>query len=170
MIRKLSIIAAAASVLVLAGCATNADYTNYANAQQAIAVAKYTADAAKYTAMASIANSATGDASAKVAGMMALALAGNGGAQGAPDTSFNAPVSGTETALRWAQILVPSTIQGFGIYSNTKLGLAQSENSYRLGVSTNNTFAEMAGKIQAPVVVVPAVADTNYSVASPTAP
>lgn len=131
-----------ALALTLTGCASG-DYALYAKAQSDVEVARHNADAAKYAAMASIAQS--GDQSAKVAAVMALAM-GQGSA--APQSTMQAPQA--STALQWAQVLVPGLTQVAGIAANMRVGLAQSDNSAKLGISTNEAFVGMAGKIQAP--------------------
>ena len=79
---RLALVGLAAASLALSGCAT-ADYQHYAQAQAAMAQAKSTADQARYTALARIAES--GDAVARVAAVMSLAGIGEGTRQ-APAT------------------------------------------------------------------------------------
>jgi len=130
------------SLLVLAGCASP-EYAQYSKAQTDIAVARHTADAAKYKAMADIA--AQGDSSAKVAAVMAMALSGNtNGAQ----TAIQAPQA--SSALQWASILVPGLTQVAGMRYNYLSQQTASNNATALGISTNTTFAGISGKIQAP--------------------
>jgi hypothetical protein len=130
---------------LLGGCAT-ADYQHYAQAQAAMAQAKSTADQARYTALARIAES--GDSVARVAAVMSLAGLGEGARQ-AP-ASVAAPVAPGTTALQWASILVPGVTQAWGISQQVKLGMRQSDNSTAVAVSTNNAFVGMASQIQAP--------------------
>jgi hypothetical protein len=148
------------SLLVLAGCA-NPEYAQYSKAQTDIAIARHTADAAKYKAMADIA--AQGDSSAKVAAVMAMALGGN---TNSAQTSIQAPQA--SAALQWASILVPSLTQVAGMRYNYLSTQTQSNNAAAVAISTNGTFAsmgnsigsagvagntalaDMAGKIQAP--------------------
>jgi len=130
------------SLLVLAGCASP-EYAQYSKAQTDIAVARHTADAAKYKAMADIA--AQGDSSAKVAAVMAMALGSNtNGAQ----TAIQAPQA--NAALQWASILVPGLTQVAGMRYNYLSQQTASNNATALGISTNTTFAGISGKIQAP--------------------
>lgn len=131
--------------LALTGCATQ-DYQHYAQAQMAMAQAKSTADQARYTALARIAES--GDSVARVAAVMSLAGLGEGARQ-APST-VAAPTAPGSTALQWASILVPGVTQAWGISQQVKLGMRQSDNSTALGMSTNAAFVGMAGQIQAP--------------------
>jgi len=146
-----------ASLLVLAGCA-NTEYSQYVEAQSKIeaqiatvksneAVARYNAEAAKYKAMADIA--ASGTESAKVAAVMALALGGqqNSAPVTAPRTQLQAPPP--NQALAWASVLVPSTVQLFGIAANARVAMSQSDNARDVALSTNNTFAGMGNSIQA---------------------
>jgi hypothetical protein len=142
--------------LALAGCATD-DYQHYAQAQMAMAQAKSTADQARYTALARIAE--TGDSVARVAAVMSLAGLGDGARQ-AP-SSVAAPVSPGSTALQWASILVPGVTQAYMISSNVKLGMRQSDNQTALGLgqsrdqaatsaATFGAITTISSQIQAP--------------------
>ena len=137
LLRSILILAA----LVLAGCASP-DYAQYSKAQTDIATARHSADAARYRALSDIA--ATGDSSAKVAAVMALAL----GANTAQQPVIQAPQP--NQALQWAQILVPGLTQVAGMRYNYLSQQVQSNNATTLGLSTNNAFVGLAGKIQAP--------------------
>jgi len=128
--------------LFISGCASQ-DYALYAKAQGDVDIARHNADAEKYKAMASIASS--GDQSAKVAAVMALAL---GQASTGQQPAMQAPQA--STALQWAQVLVPGLTQIVGVTANMRLGMAQSDNGAKIAVSTNDTFGAIAGKIQAP--------------------
>lgn len=130
------------AMLVLTGCAST-DYAQYSKAQTDIATARHNADAEKYKAFAAIAQQ--GDATAKVAAVMAMAM-GQGGS-GAPNT-LQAPQ--TNEALQWASILVPGLTQVMGMRYNYLSAQTQSNNATALGISTNGTFSDIAGKIQAP--------------------
>ena len=137
LLRSILILAA----LVLAGCASP-DYEQYSRARTDIATARHQADAARYRALSDIA--ATGDSSAKVAAVMALAMGGNTSQQ----PVIQAPQP--NQALQWAQILVPGLTQVAGMRFNYLSQQAQSNNATTLGLSTNNAFVGLAGKIQAP--------------------
>ena len=127
--------------LALTGCAST-EYGQYSKAQTDIATARHAADAAKYKAMSDIA--ASGDSSAKVAAVMAMALGGNSGVQ----TTIQAPQA--SQALQWASILVPGLTQVAGMRYSYMSQQTSSNNATALGISTNATFAGIAGKIQAP--------------------
>lgn len=129
------------AAVALTGCAST-EYAQYSKAQTDIATARHAADAAKYKAMSDIA--ASGDSSAKVAAVMAMAMGGNSGAQ----NTFQAPQA--SQALQWASILVPGLTQVAGMRYNFMSQQTQSNNATALGISTNSTFAGIAGKIQAP--------------------
>lgn len=137
----MKVIATLAIATLLTGCATG-EYAQYSKAQTDIAVARHAADAAKYKAMSDIA--ASGDSSAKVAAVMALAL----GAGAQQTTQIAAPQP--NQALQWASILVPGLTQVAGMRYNYLSQQTQSNNSTTLGLSTNNAFVGLAGKIQAP--------------------
>jgi len=74
---------------------------------------------------------------------MAMALGSNSGVQ----NTIQAPQR--SDALQWASILVPGLTQVAGMRYNYLSTVTQSNNSTALGVSTNATFANIAGKIQA---------------------
>lgn len=164
MIRRLSITATIlTTALILGGCASTTEYGTYAQGQAHIETARYAAEAAKYKAMADIA--ASGDATAKVAAMFALAMGGNGpgaGGHGA-STQLKAPEAPGQSILQWASVLVPALTQGYGIYSNTKLGMTNSNNAARIAESTNSTFLGIAGKIQSPAANVTTTTTTTLS-------
>lgn len=127
--------------LTLTGCASN-DYAQYSKAQTDIATARHAADAAKYKAMSDIA--ASGDSGAKIAAVMAMALGGNSGVQ----TTIQAPQA--SQALQWASVLVPGLTSVMGMRYNYLSTVTQSNNAAATAISTNSTFAGIAGKIQAP--------------------
>ena len=125
---------ALAFAVALAGCASP-DYSQYAKSAEASSVARS-------QALAEIAKS--GDSSAKVAAVMALALGQGSGGQ----NTIQAPQA--SQALQWASILVPGLTQVAGMRYNYLSQQTQSNNATALGISTNSTFAGIAGKIQAP--------------------
>lgn len=127
--------------LALTGCASQ-DYAQYSKAQTDIATARHAADAAKYKAMSDIA--ASGDSGAKIAAVMAMAMGQAGGAQ----NTIQAPQA--SQALQWASILVPGLTQVAGMRYSFMSQQTASNNATALGISTNTTFAGIAGKIQAP--------------------
>lgn len=141
--------------LALTGCAS--EYKLYADAAAKVETARYNADAAKYKAMADIA--AQGDASAKVAAVMAIALGGQQGAAQGPQ--LRPPEHPTGTLLQWAQVLVNPMTQMYGAYSSRRLGETQANYSFQGLKSTNDTFGLIASKIQAPVVQGPNVTTTT---------
>ena len=138
--------------LALAGCSTN-DYAQYSKAQTDIATARHAADAAKYKAMSDIV--ASGDSASKVAAVMAMALGQGGGVQ----NTIQAPQA--SQALQWASILVPGLTQVMGMRYNYLSQQTQSNNATALGISTNATFAGIAGRIQAPAANITTNTDRN---------
>lgn len=138
------IIFASILAISLTGCAST-DYKLYAEAVSDIEVAKHNAEAEKYKAMAAIV--ATGSDAAKVAAVMSMTLSGQNQSQG---INLRAPESTGDTLLKWAGIVVPSVMQGYGIHASTQLGMKQSDNNVLVTQSTNNAFVGMASKIQAP--------------------
>lgn len=134
---------AVAVLAALAGCASPEMYRQYADGQAKIEVAKYTAQAEKYKAIAQIAG--TGDSTAKVAAVVAMAMGDMGG--GSAGTGGSAqlapPKDPSETALQWASILVPATVQGFGIKANRDVAIRQSDNSTTLGIRQSDNAASV---------------------------
>lgn len=151
-----------AVALALTGCAS--DYKLYADATAKSEIARHNADAAKYKAMADIA--AQGDASAKVAAVMAIALGDRQGA--AQGTQLRPPEHATGTLLQWAQVLVNPLTQMYGAYSARRMGEAQANYSFQGLKSTNDTFGLIASKIQAPGVPAPNVTTTTNTTTTTT--
>lgn len=141
MFKKVTV--AVAVLAALAGCASPETYRQYADGQAKIEVAKYTAQAEKYKAIAQIAG--TGDSTAKVAAVVAMAMGDMGG--GSAGTGGSAqlapPKDPSETALQWASILVPATVQGFGIKANRDVAIRQSDNSTVLGIRQSDNAASV---------------------------
>jgi hypothetical protein len=141
---------AISAISVLAGCATSEEYLAYAKTQEAIALQRAAAETARYNALAEIARSS--DTTAKVAAVMSLNGFGNTSQQ--PQTAMVAPASNSETALRWLGLLLPSVVQGYGIYQNGKVAITQSNNSAAIALkqsdndvlktqSTNGAFVDI---------------------------
>jgi hypothetical protein len=133
--------------LALSACATQ-DYKAYADAQANVATARANADTARYNALSRIAEG--GDATSKIAAVMALALGTQGASQ---PTQIAAPPQ--NEALQWASILVPSVTNIAGMAFNARVAMANADNNARVSESTNAAFLGIAAKIQAPVTVVP---------------
>lgn len=129
-------------ITTLMGCAST-EYAQYSKAQVEIATAKHNADTAKYNAFAAIAQQ--GDATAKVAAVMAMALGSN-------STGVQSDVQAPQPnqALQWASILVPSITQVAGMRYNYLSQQTASNNATALGLSTNSAFVGLASRIQAP--------------------
>lgn len=132
---KISVLFAA---LALSGCATQ-EYALYAETQRAIAESKSRADIARYSAIAEIARGS--DSSAKVAAVMSLTL--SNGSQAA-SSNVSAPMSSSETALRWASVLIPSVVQGYGLFQNARVAMNSSDNAAAVSMNTNGTFASIS--------------------------
>jgi len=139
-----------AAALVLTGCSTAGDYYKSVDASNAhnvsLAKAHAEAEAIRYQALMRIAES--GDATAKVAATMALALGAN---TRQAQAAVAQPVP--SEALQWASILVPGVTQGLGIYYNTRANINANNNATALGINTNQMFGQFASEINAPVVV-----------------
>lgn len=139
---KLIKLTAVVGLLFLTGCAST-EYAQYSKAQTDIATAKHQADAEKYKAFAAIASQ--GDATAKVAAVMAMAF---GSGTTPSQSAIQAPQP--NQALQWASILVPGLTQVAGMRYNYLSQQTASNNATQLGLSTNNAFVGLAAKIQAP--------------------
>jgi hypothetical protein len=150
MIKTISI---AVIALSLTGCAST-EYVQYAKTQEAIAVSRGNADAARYKALSDIA--ASGDSSAKVAAVMALALGQNNTSQ---NTQVAAPAP--NQALQWASILVPGLTQVYGIRANADVAMRSSDNARATSIATTAGFVGIAGQIQAPVANVSTVTNND---------
>lgn len=140
------ILAAGIAVLVLVGCASHGDYfasVDAANARQVeMARAQSEADAVRYQALMRIAES--GDATAKVAAAMALAL----GAQSRAAPMI-APQMPQNEALQWASILVPGVTQLGLAHFSAQTAINASNNARDLGLSANSTMLGLGQGIQA---------------------
>ena len=152
---KLLTIAIAA--FILTGCATNAEYTAYVEAHKARA----SAETARFNALQAIASK--GDTTAAVAAAMALSQAG-----GSNQTPIAAPVSASESALRWASILSPVITQGYIAHQNARVSIAHSNNAAATAASTNAAFVGIAGQIQAPGATTTNINSFNDSTSVPT--
>ena len=138
------------AAVMAAGCSTAGDYYKSVDSSNARNVemirAQAVADVARYNALAQIA--ASGDATAKVAATMALAL----GQNSRPTQAAVAQPMQNE-ALQWASILVPGVTQGMSIYYGAQQNMNASNNATALGMNTNATFGQFATEINNPVVV-----------------
>ncbi len=116
--------------------------------------------------MAAIA--ATGDAAAKVAAVMSMAL----GQPGQQQQQIAPPKSAADTTLQAIATILPSIAQIYGINRQVALGMEQvrgnvaiqqavSNASVMTARSTNDTFASIAGKIQAPAANVTTTTTTS---------
>ena len=135
--------------LLLAGCATN--YDAYVEANVKVAEARAKAETEKYKAMAAIASS--GDAAAKVAAVMSMAL---GQPNQQAQQQIAPPRSPADTTLQAIATILPSIAQIYGINRQVALGMeqvrgnvaiqqAQSNASIANTASTNNAFSSIAG-------------------------
>jgi len=124
-------------VLALVGCAST-DYTKYSETQVAIARYKAESEKARYAVLTEIVKK--GDPTASVAAVMSMQM-GMGTPQ---EQRLEAPRSSGDDMLKWASLLVPTAVQGFGIYANARVATTQSNNATTTALSTNSTFASIA--------------------------
>lgn len=146
--------------VALTGCSTK-QYEAYAKAQGDIAKANADAQTERYKALSKVAESGTD--TARVAAVVALAIGGNSQSQQTQQVA--APQN---EALQWASILAPTLTNIASMAVNAKVAAHSADNAARVAESTNATFAAIAGKIQAPVTVVPQA--VNQVVAAPVLP
>ena len=125
-------------VLALVGCAST-DYTKYSETQVAIARYKAESEKARYAVLAEIVKK--GDPTASVAAVMSMQFGMGGNSQ---EQRLEAPRSSGDDMLKWASLLVPTAVQGFGIYANARVATTQSNNATTTALSTNSTFASIA--------------------------
>ena len=140
------------AALSLTGCATN--YDDYAKAQTDIATAQSAAETARLVALARIAE--TGDASAKIGAVMALAFSGQ-----RPTTQLQAP---SDPALEWARILVPGLTNLAGIVVNAQVTKHSSDNAVRMQEVNMGAVKDVAVKgidaaAKDPVIVEPVIVE-----------
>lgn len=165
MKRILTAIAAVAA-LFLAGCATN--YDAYAKSQSEIATAQSTAETTRLMALARIAE--TGDASAKIGAVMALAFSGQRGAV----TQLQAP---TDPVLEWVRALAGPLTNVWGIVESNRTARHSSDNAVKTHESTMGTIGniavtgmEAAGKVVFPPVYTVPMGSAPASQDDPVAP
>jgi len=125
------------AVLSLVGCAST-DYTKYSETQVAIARYKAEAEKARYAVLTEIVKK--GDPTASVAAVMSMQM----GMNAPQEQRLEAPRNSGDDALKWASLLIPTAVQGFGIYANAKVATTQSNNATTTALSTNSTFASIA--------------------------
>jgi hypothetical protein len=143
-----SILAGAIGVLALTGCATGtSDYQRYAEAQEAIAVARAEAETAKYKALETIA--LKGDAGASAVAAMGIAM---GTSAGSRDPQMLQPRSTTDKLLPWASLLVPSLTQFYSIQKNAEISIVNSNNSLSAQKSNNGMIVDLVQGRIPPVI------------------
>jgi len=127
-------------VLTLAACSSKNDVVMNYDYQVAVAET----EKARMEAIKEIARQ--GDTGAVAAAMMM---------QGQGSKSHAAPRSGGDSALAWAQVLVPATVQSAGIAvnglvartqsnNNKDVAIVNSDNTTAVAVDTNSTMATIA--------------------------
>ena len=144
--------------LALAACSNEHDVAMNASYQRSVA----SAEMARMDAIKEIAKQ--GPTGAVAAAMIM---------QNQGKTNHAAPRSGGDTALAWAQVLVPATVQSAGIAvdglvartqsnNNKDVGIVNSNNNTAVAVDTNSTMESIAGvTIVKPEVVTSTTTTTN---------
>jgi hypothetical protein len=146
--------------VTLTGCATTLD-PNYAlqlesyrltiSAQQSVEIAKANAEAARYAAMAAIAERA--DAQTKSMALFALALSGRGESAARPvEVQLpRIPETQEDRALKWASVFAGPTTALVTSYFGYQLGKTQSNNQ---AATTQSSYAALVSMkpVQPPFV------------------
>lgn len=159
---KIKAIAIMGVALLVAGCAgSSAEYyaaVQHANEQRAkVELAKAEAEMARMEALKSFAYS--DDPGARSAAVMGITFAGNqgGGQQQGADgmTQPRQPESNSDTALRWASVLLPSLTNIYGINRNAAVNMQRIEADRQLSIHDNETmlgFGRLTAGKEAPIV------------------
>lgn len=142
-------------LLALVGCATS--YDKYLSAQEAIATAQASADAERYKAMAAIASG--GDATARVAAVMAMQQAG----QARATTALAPPVSTFDRALQVLGIALPVWAQIDNSRNMRILGTEQAWAQRDEHAATMGAIGTLGSMIQAPAANIVTNTSTNTS-------
>lgn len=161
--RYRSFMVIAGSSFLLIGCAsTSSEYYSsiqHANEQRAkVEIARAEAELERVKALQSFAYS--DDGSSSTAAVMALALTGSdsSSSRGADQSSMVAPrqpESRSDTALRWASVLVPSLTNIYGINRNAAVNMQRIEADRQLSIHNNETmlgFGRLTAGQEAPIV------------------
>lgn len=139
------------TLALLTGCANYGDYYKSVEASNAAMVsavrAQAEADAVRFNVLMRIAES--GDATAKVAATMALALGGQRPAQ-APAVAAQPQ----NEALQWASVVVPGVTQGLMGYYSMRTNMRSSDNAVLQSLSSDQVMLGMGNLIGQPPVVV----------------
>lgn len=159
--RSFMIIAGLSFLLV--GCAsTSSEYyssVQRANEQRAkVEIARAEAELERVKALRSFAYS--DDGSSSTAAVMALALTGSdsSSSRGSKQSDMVAPrqpESKSDTALRWASVLVPSLTHLYGINRNAAVNMQRIEADRQLSIHDNETmlgFGRLTAGQEAPIV------------------
>ena len=128
-----------ALALLVSGCATNKEYAAYLAAQQSIAVQNTAATAAKATAIEK--SMATGDATAKAVGMMALMMM--------QTPTVNVALPPQSEWLEAAKVFLPPLAYLGGTYIATDAAKFSAQMSRDVAMSTNSAFVGMGNQIAA---------------------
>ena len=126
------------AALMLGGCASDAQYKAYADAQSAAAQA----DASVLIAIA--------NKSSEGAVAAAFAQAKGGASQ---SSALRAPESAGDVIYKFVAAVAGPAAQIYGIIANKELGLRQSDNGALIARSTNDTMTGIAKQIQAPITI-----------------
>ncbi len=131
-----------ATIILLTGCASQAEYyaaIERANlAQVEASKARSAAEADRIAALSEMA--ASGDESARIAAVMGIAMM-NRSSQN--ETKIIEPRQQTSEALKWAQVLVPFAGLGLQAHYGYQLGKVQSDNNAQVAISGQEAYTEL---------------------------
>lgn len=148
MLKRLGVLLA--SLLLLSGCTAGNNYALYSKVKEREVTSKEEVEKAKYAALEAIASQ--GDTTATVAAIIAMQVQGSGGT--GSQVRMAAPVSNSDRALQWAQIITPALIPALSnAYSvNQQSGVSKANIKYgtEATIATNEAFVKMSDNIQAP--------------------
>jgi hypothetical protein len=150
---KLSLILLAA--LLATACTTTEVQQSYYETEQRVRIAEAEALKAKYSAIASIAN--TGDTTAKTVALLSL-----GGFSSAKTNSsaIKAPENPSDAAFKWLSVLAPVGLEAFRTIKSSQVQMHNSDNnlvSTMLSLQSNeNTVLGLGRLINPTPVIAPA--------------
>lgn len=157
--RLVSILMACWMAILGTGCASQ-DYVRYLEMQERIGMANAEAMKAKYQAYETIGQ---GDTTSRVAALIAMSGVGGSNGNGTQLQYVAPPKTGWDHFKEVASIFVPIALQAYSIGKSAEIAKNASNNAAQTSISTNQTFAAMAGKIQAPAANVSTITTTTSS-------
>ncbi len=131
----------ALALLTLNGCATQ-DYAMYVEAQRSIAESQSRANIARYQMLGELVK--TGDPTTKAIAAAGLLMSGQNAGSPQQAAAINAPVSASETALRWGSIVLPFLGGVWAVKQGADVAKNASNNAAAVSMNTNGTMAAIS--------------------------